>query len=249
VDRALVMLIAEGAACVFDRTAACEYEIKSCEARPELADAIIHCLAKATRYSRTVGRGGFAVGNAGGGLMMQEKKSLDACANSDALPDVGIVKPGDILLTGGLYLLECGAGRRATFGLPKISDNAEIRELIACGCHGILFTTGRAPVVGSAISPVITVCAHPTMFRNLCGDMDVDVVHVLEGCSTLDQIGRGLFSLTVAVANGTRSKSEMLEHREFITSCNSFEPIGPACLPASAHDEMLHKKSLGLMAA
>ena len=50
------------------------------------------------------------------------------------------------------------------YGFLNINDNAEIAELIACGCHLILFTIGRGSVVGSAVSPVIKVCTKP---RNL----------------------------------------------------------------------------------
>jgi len=60
------------------------------------------------------------------------------------------------------------------FGFPNISDNAEIVELIACGSHVVLFSTGRGSVVGSAISPVIKVCANPDTYRRLSDDMDVN---------------------------------------------------------------------------
>ena len=49
-----------------------------------------------------------------------------------------------------------------SFGYPNINDTVEVVELIACGSHVILFTTGRGSVVGSAIAPVIKVCANPT---------------------------------------------------------------------------------------
>ena len=52
------------------------------------------------------------------------------------------------------------------FGFPNINDNAEIAELIACGSHVILFSTGRGSVVGSAIAPVIKVCANPETYRS-----------------------------------------------------------------------------------
>jgi altronate hydrolase len=237
VGRAFDMLIEDGAACVFEETGelvGCEYHMKSRAARPELGDAIIQCVAKAARYYTIMGHGSFAVGNADGGLTTQEEKSLGAYAKSGASPIVGIVKPGDIPPTGGLYLLDVVPDGEPRFGFPNISDNAEIGELIACGCHVILFTTGRGSVVGSAISPVIKVCANPATYRNLSGDMDVDAGRILEGRGTLDEVGREVFDLTVAVANGTRSKSETLGHQEFIMTYKSFEPIGPACLPVRA---------------
>jgi altronate hydrolase len=43
-----------------------------------------------------------------------------------------------------------------------------------------------------------------------------------------------VFDVTVAVAAGAPSKSEALGHQEFILTYKTFEPVGPACLPAGA---------------
>jgi altronate hydrolase len=120
------------------------------------------------------------------------------------------------------------------FGFPNISDNAEIVELIACGAHVILFTTGRGSVVGSAISPVIKVCANPETYRRMAGDMDVDAGRLLEGRATLDGLGEEILEQVVATASGGRTCSEALGHQEFILTYKAFEPIGPACLPLRA---------------
>ncbi len=47
------------------------------------------------------------------------------------------------------------------FGFPKISDNAEIVEMMASGAHCTSFVTGRGSVVGSALAPVIKIAANP----------------------------------------------------------------------------------------
>ncbi|MEK6296999.1 MAG: hydrolase, partial [Paraburkholderia tropica] len=207
VGRAFDHLIEAGSACIFEETGelvGCEYHMKSRAARPELGDAIVECVAKAARYYSILGHGSFAVGNADGGLTTQEEKSLGAYAKSGASPIVGIVKPGDVPPTGGLYLLDVVPDGEPRFGFPNISDNAEIAELIACGAHVILFTTGRGSVVGSALSPVIKVCANPLTYRNLAGDMDIDAGRILEGRATLDEVGREVFDVTLAVAQGAR---------------------------------------------
>jgi altronate hydrolase len=237
VGRAFDAFIDAGASCVFEETGelvGCEFHMKRRAARPELGDAIVDCVQKAARYYTTMGHGSFSVGNADGGLTTQEEKSLGAYSKSGASPIVGIIKPGDVLPTSGLYLLDVVPDGEPRFGFPNISDNAEIGELIACGCHVILFTTGRGSVVGSAISPVIKVCANPSTYRNLSGDMDVDAGRILEGRATLDEVGREIVDVTVAVAAGAASKSEALGHQEFILTYKSFEPVGPACLPGGA---------------
>jgi altronate hydrolase len=78
---------------------------------------------------------------------------------------------------------------------------------------------------------VVKICANPTTYRNLSGDMDVDAGRILEGRASLDDVGREIYELTVALGRGVRSKSEMLGHQEFILTYKAFEPIGPGCLP------------------
>ena len=106
---------------------------------------------------------------------------MGAYAKSGASPISGLIKPGDIPPRGGLYLLDVVPDGEVRWGFPNINDNAEIAELIACGSHAILFVTGRGSVVGSAISPVIKICANPETYRRMADDMDVDAGRILEG--------------------------------------------------------------------
>ncbi len=142
-----------------------------------------------------------------------------------------MIKPGDVPPRGGLYLLDVVPDGEVRFGFPNISDNAEIVELIACGSHVILFTTGRGSVVGSAISPVIKICANPDTYRRMADDMDVDAGRILEGRATLDEVGREIFDLVLRVGAGEPTDPKQLGHQEFILTYKTFEPIGPA-LPA-----------------
>jgi ABC-type glycerol-3-phosphate transport system permease component len=97
--------------------------------------------------------------------------------------------------------------------------------------HLVLFSTGRGSVVGSAVAPVIKVCANPETYRRLEDDMDVDAGRILEGRATLAQVGDELFALIKDVAAGAPTKSEALGHQEFILGYKTFEPLGPSCLP------------------
>jgi altronate dehydratase large subunit len=92
------------------------------------------------------------------------------------------------------------------WGFPNINDSTEVAELISCGAHVILFTTGRGSVVGSAISPVIKICANPETYERMRDDMDIDAGQIITG-------------------------EETLGHQEFILGYKSFEPVGPACHP------------------
>ena len=158
---------------------------------------------------------------------------MGAYAKSGASPISGLLKPGDLPPRGGLYLLDVVPDGEVRFGFPNINDNAEIAELIACGAHCVLFVTGRGSVVGSAISLVVKICANPETYRRMADDMDVDAGRILEGRAGLDEVGTEIRDLVVSLARGARTKSEELGHQEFILTYKSFEPLGPACLPAA----------------
>jgi len=235
--RAFDFLVEQDATCIFEETGeliGMEHWMAERAATPELGQEIIDTVAKAARYYNIMGHASFAPGNADGGLTTIEEKSLGAYAKSGQSVISGIVKPGDVPIRGGLYLLDVVPDGEPRFGFPNISDNAEIAELIACGSHVILFSTGRGSVVGSAISPVIKVCANPKTYKRMSDDMDVDAGRILEGRASLDDIGREVYDLILAVAHGGKTKSEELGHQEFILTYKSFEPIGPACFPSAA---------------
>jgi len=237
VGRAFDALGAAGAACIFEETGelvGCEKIMASRAITPELGAELEAAVLKAETYYTIMGFGSFAPGNAEGGLTTQEEKSMGAYSKSGSAPICGIIKPGDIPPSGGLYLLDVVPDGEPRFGFPNISDNAEIVEMIACGAHLTLFTTGRGSVVGSAISPVIKVCANPETYRKLAGDMDIDAGRIMEGRGTLDEVGAEITDLVLRVAAGEQSLSEQMGHQEFILTYKAFDPVGPACLPLRA---------------
>ncbi|WP_232522257.1 UxaA family hydrolase [Marinimicrobium alkaliphilum] len=234
VGRCFDRLVAANVACMFEETGeliGCENIMAERAVTPELGELIQACVAKAENYYRIMGFGSFAPGNADGGLTTLEEKSMGAYSKSGASPISGLIKPGDVPPRGGLYLLDVVPDGEPRFGFPNISDNAEIVEMIASGCHVVLFTTGRGSVVGSAVSPVIKVCANPETYQRLSDDMDVNAGRILTGEATLDEVGDEIYAQVLAVASGARSVSENLGHQEFVLTYKSFEPIGPGCLP------------------
>ncbi len=237
VGRAFDRLVADGATCIFEETGelvGCEGIMADRALTPELGEEIVACVRKAEEYYTIMGFGSFAPGNAEGGLTTQEEKSMGAYSKSGSSLISGIIKPGDVPPAGGLYLLDVVPDGEPRFGFPNISDNAEIVEMIACGCHLTLFTTGRGSVVGSAIAPVIKICANPETARRLAADMDINAGRILEGAATLDEVGSEIVDAIMAVAGGQPSVSEALGHREFILTYKAFDPVGPACLPVAA---------------
>lgn len=227
--------VAAGGITIFEETGeliGCEPIMRDRATSPELGAAIVECVGKAARYYDVMGHGSFAPGNADGGLTTQEEKSLGAYAKSGSSAISGIIKPGDQPSEGGLYLLDVVPDGEVRFGFPNINDNAEIAELIACGSHVILFATGRGSVVGSVISPVVKVCANPETYRHMSDDMDINAGRILEGASTLAEVGEEIYDYTLKVAEGQPTCSEALGHQEFVLTYKHFEgAAGPSCFP------------------
>lgn len=232
--RAFDTLVAAGARCIFEETGeliGCEEIMAERAVTPALGEEIRAAVAKAARYYATLGYGSFAAGNAAGGLSTIEEKSMGAYAKSGNSPIAGLIKPGDIPPHGGLYLMDVVPDGEVRFGFPNISDNAEIVELIASGCHAIFFVTGRGSVAGSALAPVIKICANPDTYRRMEEDMDIDAGAILEGRSTLEATAADIMALLVSLGQGGQTKSEAMGHQEFILTYKAFAPTQPHCLP------------------
>jgi altronate hydrolase len=233
------MLLAKGATCIFEETGeliGCEHIMADRAETPKLGKALVTCVEKAEKYYTKMGYGSFAPGNAEGGLTTQEEKSMGAYAKSGSSKINGLIKPGELPNKKGLFLMDVVPDGDPMFGFPNISDNAEIVEMIASGALLILFTTGRGSVVGSAISPVIKICANPETYNNLSEDMDVNAGSIIEGRSTVTEVGETILDQVISVASGNMSKSEQLGHKEFILTYKAFNDtgkpiaIGPSCL-------------------
>lgn len=234
VGRVFDRLVAAGGTAVFEETGeliGCEHHMAERAVTAELGAQIVGRVEKAAAYYTAMGHGSFSPGNAEGGLTTLEEKSLGAYSKSGSGPIHGIVTPGQPIPAPGLYLLDVVPEGPPRWGFPNINDNAEIAELVAAGSHVVLFTTGRGSVVGSAVSPVVKICANPETYRRMSEDMDVDAGRILAGREGIDDVADEVLDLLHAVAGGRRTASEELGHREFVLTYKSSEPTGPACLP------------------
>ncbi len=209
VGRAFDLLVEQGAATIFEETGemiGLEDVMSSRAVTPELGEELKKSVEKAAYYYRVMGHASFAPGNAEGGLTTIEEKSIGAYCKSGDSEISGLIKPGDVPRKGGLYLLDV------------VPD-------------GDLFTTGRGSVVGSAISPVIKVCANPETYDRMSDDMDVNAGRILRLEASVDEVGKEIYGKVLEIASGVQSCSESLGHQEFVLTYKSFEPIGPHCLP------------------
>ncbi len=171
-------------------------------ARPQLAAELRAVMAKARRYHAVMEHGSFGGGNISGGLSTVEEKSVGAYAKSGSRPIQGLVRPAVRPTAPGLWLMDMIPDGPVRWGYPNINDTTEVVEMIACGAHLILFSTGCGSVVGSAVSPVVKICANPETFRRMAGDMDVDAERILEGRGTIAAVGEEIVARVARVAAG-----------------------------------------------
>ena len=227
-------VIAAGGSVIFEELGelfGCEDHMAARAATPALGIEIKAAMAKAWRHYAALDQSSFGGGNIAGGLSTIEEKSIGAYAKSGTTPIMGMVKPGIRPPGPGLYLMDMIPDDEVRWGFANINDNATITEQIACGAHVILFSTGRGTVTGSAIAPVVKICANPDTYRRLEDDMDVNAGRVIDAGVPIKDVGREIVRSIRNVASGVPTKSEALGHQEFVLGYKSFEPLGPSCLP------------------
>lgn len=234
VGRAFDRLGDEGATLMFEETCeliGCQDHMAKRAMTPELGLELKAAVDKADRYYSELGHGSFGGGNIKYGLSTLEEKSLGAYAKSGTRPIVGLIKPGTRPPKGGLYLMDTVNDGPVRYGIPNINDTQTITEMVASGCHMIIFTTGAGSVVGQAVAPVIKGVSNSRVYQRLADDIDVNGGTIADGIETIDDVADRIVAEVVKLASGVPSKSEALGHQEFALNYKTYEPAGPACLP------------------
>ena len=172
-----------------------------------------------------MGHDSFSAGNATGGLTTIEEKSLGSYCKSGSRPIQGLTYPGIRPISAGLWMMDVVPDGEARWGFPNINDNAEIMEMIACGCHLVLYTTGRGSVAGSAISPVVKVCSNPITYQQMVDDMDINAGAIVTDGQSFNDVRDLLLQCIEKTASGVPTKSELLGHREYSLVYKSFKKI------------------------
>ena len=225
-------LIDAGGAVIFEETNelfGCEKHLANRARDPEVGRRAARAVQKAVDYHRRLGHASFGGGNISGGLSTIEEKSAGAYAKSGHRPLEGVLIPGQQPPGPGLYLLDTVYDSILRHGIPNIHDSHTVTALAACGCHLIVFTTGRGSVVGQAISPVIKVCSNTEVFDRMKDDMDVNAGFVADGQGGLNEAADRIEAAVMAAAGGLPTRSEALGHMESYISDGYFEPPRPGC--------------------
>ena len=136
-------------------------------------------------------------GNKAGGLTTILEKSLGAAAKGGTTPLMGVFKYAEPVTARGFTFMDSPG-----------YDPASVTGQIAGGCNLVCFTTGRGSAFGSKPAPTIKVATNSEMATRMAEDMDVDAGTILSKGVSVEEKGREIYEMFLAVASGAQSKSE-----------------------------------------
>ncbi len=140
-------------------------------------------------------------GNKAGGISTLEDKALGCTQKCGKAPVSGVMEYGDRLQHDGLNLLSAPG-----------NDLVAATALAACGCHIVLFTTGRGTPFGTFV-PTMKIATNPTLASNKPHWVDFSAGQLVEG-RTMQELLPEFIDKVVAVANGQQARNEEHGYRE-----------------------------------
>ena len=137
-------------------------------------------------------------GNKAGGITTLEEKSLGCTQKGGMAQVVDVLTYGDKLCKNGLNLLN-GPG----------NDMVAVTNLVAAGCHIVLFSTGRGTPLGGPV-PTVKIATNSALAEKKPEWIDFNAGPMLEGRDLADE----LFDYVVKVASGEETNNEKRGYRE-----------------------------------
>ncbi|HEY5429623.1 MAG TPA: UxaA family hydrolase, partial [Solirubrobacteraceae bacterium] len=180
-----------------------EHLLTSRAASPQVAQALLDRVAWWERYAAAEGGtldNNPSPGNRAGGVTTIEEKSLGAVAKGGSTPLQAVYRYADPVSTPGLVFMD-------TPGYDPVS----VTGIVAGGASVVCFTTGRGSVLGCKPAPSLKLATTTELYDRMTDDMDFNCGPVLDGDSTVSELGDALFDEILAVASGRRTKSEELD--------------------------------------
>ena len=134
-------------------------------------------------------------GNKAGGISTLEDKALGCTQKCGKAPVSGVMEYGDRLTATGLNLLSAPG-----------NDLVAATALASCGCHLVLFTTGRGTPFGTFV-PTMKIATNPTLAKNKPQWVDFSAGQLVEG-RTMQELVPEFIDKVLSVASGERARNE-----------------------------------------
>ena len=140
-------------------------------------------------------------GNKAGGISTLEDKALGCTQKCGKAPVSGVMEYGDRLQNPGLNLLSAPG-----------NDLVASTALASCGCHLVLFTTGRGTPFGTFV-PTMKIATNPDLARRKANWIDFSAGQLIEG-RTMQELVPEFIDKVLSVASGAHAKNEENDYRE-----------------------------------
>ena len=140
-------------------------------------------------------------GNKAGGISTLEDKALGCTQKCGKAPVSGVMEYGDRLQHDGLNLLSAPG-----------NDLVATTALASCGCHLVLFTTGRGTPFGTFV-PTMKIATNPDLARRKQNWIDFSAGQLVEG-RTMQQLLPEFIDKILSIASGGLAKNEENDYRE-----------------------------------
>ncbi len=142
-------------------------------------------------------------GNKAGGLTTILEKSLGAAAKGGHSDLVDVYRYAEPVTKRGFVFMD-------TPGYDPVSVTGQV----AGGANMICFTTGRGSCFGCKPAPSLKLATNTPMYNRMQDDMDINCGEILDGASSVEEMGARIFKLILDTASGKRSRSEVLGYGE-----------------------------------
>ena len=140
-------------------------------------------------------------GNKAGGISTLEDKALGCTQKCGASLVRGVMAYGERLQVKGLNLLSAPG-----------NDLVASTALASCGCHMVLFTTGRGTPFGTYI-PTMKISTNSNLFNNKPNWIDFNAGVIAEG-EPMEDVAKRFADFVIKVANGAKTNNEKNGYHE-----------------------------------
>ena len=140
-------------------------------------------------------------GNKAGGISTLEDKALGCTQKCGASLVRGVMPYGERLQVKGLNLLSAPG-----------NDLVASTALASCGCHMVLFTTGRGTPFGTYV-PTMKISTNSNLAKNKPNWIDFNAGVIAEG-EPMEQVAKRFAEFVIEVANGAKTNNEKNGYHE-----------------------------------
>jgi altronate hydrolase len=144
-------------------------------------------------------------GNIKDGLLTDAMKSAGAARKGGTSPVTAVLDYPEYSTKPGLNL-QCTPG----------NDVECVTAQVGAGSNVVLFTTGLGTPTGNPVAPVVKIATNSDLARRMPDIIDLDTGPIISGEKSIEQMGEAILETVIQVANGERTKAEILGQDDFI---------------------------------